>query len=164
MDTPTPRFAEQLSAVIGLIYETSADESLWPQLLEGMAGLIVAPQAAAQSGPEAGLDIARTLDLATSLSLANSDAQQYLWACLAPHFARSQRMQQELQDIEVERDLLERLMDRLPLGVAIVDGYGKAISTNRAMLSLVQSNSGLRLHAGHLASQPADALGSAINI
>jgi pimeloyl-ACP methyl ester carboxylesterase/DNA-binding CsgD family transcriptional regulator len=165
MDRPAPRFAEQLSAVIGLIYETAADESLWPQLLEGMAGLIVAPQDAAQAslGVEANLDLARTLDLATSLSLANSDAQQYLWACLAPHFVRSQRMQQELQDTEVERDLLERVMDRLPLGMAIVDGHGRAISMNRAMVALAQAGSGLCLQAGHLASDPADALGSAIN-
>ncbi len=162
MNTPTPRFAEQLSVVIGLIYETAADESLWPQLLEGMAGLIVAPQDAAQAAQDTPLDMARTLGLATSLSLANSDAQQYLWACLAPHFARSQRMQQELQDIEVERDLLERVMDRLPLGMAIVDGSGKAISMNRAMVALAQAGSGLRLQAGHLASDPADALGSAI--
>ena len=164
METPAPRFAEQLSAVIGLIYETAADESLWPQLLEGMAGLIVAPQDAAQAtlGVEANLDLARTLDLTSALSLANSDAQQYLLACLAPHFARSQRMQQELQEVEIERDLLERVMDRLPLGMAIVDGHGRAISMNRAMLSLAQAGSGLCLQAGHLASEPADALGTAI--
>ncbi len=162
MDTPTPRFAEQLSLVIGLIYETASDESLWPQLLEGMAGLIVAPQDATRAIPAAGLDIARTIDLASALSLAKSDAQQYLWACLEPHFARSQRMQQELQDIEIERDLLERVMDRLPLGMAIVDAQGKAISMNRAMLSLAQTGGGLCLQAGHLASMPADALAGAI--
>lgn len=162
IDTPAPRFAEQLSVVIGLIYETAVDESLWPQLLEAMAGLIVAPQDAALAIPDTGLGMARTLDLASTLSLATSDAQQYLLACLAPHFARSQRMQQELQDVEIERDLLERVMDRLPLGMAIVDGHGRAISMNRAMLSLAQAGSGLRLQAGHLASEPADALGTAI--
>ena len=162
MDTPAPRFAEQISLVIGLIYETASDESLWPQLLEGLAGLIVSPQDAAQASPDTPLDMARTLDLATSLSLANTDAQQYLWACLAPHFARSQRMQQELQGIEIERDLLERVMDRLPLAMAIVDSHGRSISMNRAMVALVQADSGLCLQAGHLASDPADALGSAI--
>jgi hypothetical protein len=33
MQTQHTSFAERLSAVIGLIYETSSDESLWPQLL-----------------------------------------------------------------------------------------------------------------------------------
>ncbi len=162
MDTHTPRFAEQISLVIGLIYETAADESLWPQLLEGLAGLIVAPQDAAHAALDTPLDMARTLDLASALSLANTDAQQYLWACLAPHFARSQRMQQELQGIEIERDLLERVMDRLPLAMAIVDRHGRAISMNRAMLAVVQTDSGLCLQAGHLASEPVDVLGSAI--
>jgi pimeloyl-ACP methyl ester carboxylesterase/DNA-binding CsgD family transcriptional regulator len=161
MDTPTPRFAERLSGVIGLIYDAAADESLWQELLEQMATLLSSPQ---DDSPHSDLHfgVARTGEWAQDVGLRSKEAEQYLLACLVPHFARSQRMQQELQDIAVERDLLERVMDRLPLGMAIVDGHGRAISMNRAMLAVVQTDSGLYLQTGHLASDPVDALGSAI--
>lgn len=162
MDKAPPQFAERLSAVIGLIYETASDEGLWPQLLEGLAGLVLKSKGTmlAQStcGPESGLAVLHGLPL----SLAPSEAEQYLLACLAPHFARSQAMQRALQEVEIERDLLERVMDRLPLGMAIVDVQGMAISMNQAMLSLVQSGAGLGLQAGHLVSSDSQALLAAI--
>ena len=162
MDKAPPQFAERLSAVIGLIYETASDEGLWPQLLEGLAGLVLESKGTmlAQStcGPESGLAVLHGLPL----SLAPSEAEQYLLACLAPHFARSQAMQRALQEVEIERDLLERVMDRLPLGMAIVDVQGMAISMNRAMLSLVQSGAGLGLQAGRLVSSDPQALLAAI--
>ena len=71
-------------------------------------------------------------------------------------------MQRALQEVEIERDLLERVMDRLPLGMAIVDVQGMAISMNRAMLSLVQSGAGLGLQAGRLVSSDPQALLAAI--
>jgi hypothetical protein len=49
MHANPPRFAERLSEVIGLIYDTADNESLWPQLLEGMADLLVLPHDGAQT-------------------------------------------------------------------------------------------------------------------
>ena len=159
MDTSTPRFAERLSAVIGLIYDTADDESLWPQLLEGMADLLVLPHDGAQAALGAAPGMAYG---PVALPAAMGEAEQYLWACLAPHFARSQNLHAELRDAEMERDLLERVMDRLPLGMAIVNAQGRTISANRAMLALAQSGAGLALQAGHLVSTPPDVLASAI--
>lgn len=162
MDTSTPRFAERLSAVIGLIYDTADDESLWPQLLEGMADLLVLPRDGAPVTLGAPHGLALYEGGPVALPAATSEAEQYLWACLAPHFARSQNLHAELRDAEMERDLLERVMDRLPLGMAIVNAQGRTISANRAMLALAQSGAGLALQAGHLVSTPPDALASAI--
>jgi len=162
MQTQQIVFAERLSAVIGLIYETASDESLWPRLLEGLAELVLESKGGtletANGAHQAGLVGLQGLPL----TLAPSEAEQYLLACLAPHFARSQEMQRALQETEVERDLLERVMDRLPLGMAIVDAQGQAISMNRAMLALVQTDAGLALQDGCLVSQEPQQLRQAI--
>ncbi|MDH4481430.1 MAG: alpha/beta fold hydrolase [Rhodoferax sp.] len=162
MDTSTPRFAERLSAVIGLIYDTADDESLWPQLLEGMADLLVVPHDDAQAALGAAPELALSEGGPVAIPTATSEAEQYLWACLAPHFARSQHMHAELREAEMERDLLERVMDRLPLGMAIVNAQGRTISANRAMLALAQSGAGLALQSGHLVSTPPEVLANAI--
>ena len=162
MDTSTPRFAERLSAVIGLIYDTADDESQWPQLREGMADLLVLPRDGAPVTLGAPHGLARYEGGPVALPAATSEAEQYLWACLAPHFARSQNLHAEMREAEMERDLLERVMDRLPLGMAIVNAQGRTISANRAMLALAQSGAGLALQAGHLVSTPSEVLADAI--
>jgi len=162
MEADPPRFAERLSAVIGLIYDAADDESLWPQLLEGMADLLVLPHDGAQMTLGAPHGLAVSDGGPVALPAATGDTEQYLWACLAPHFARSQNMHADLRDAEMERDLLERVMDRLPLGMATVNVQGRTISANRAMLALAQSGAGLALQAGHLVSTPPEVLASAI--
>jgi pimeloyl-ACP methyl ester carboxylesterase/DNA-binding CsgD family transcriptional regulator/PAS domain-containing protein len=162
MQTQHIGFAERLSAVIGLIYETASDESLWPQLLEGLAELVLESKGAAPVLPNGAHKGALTGLQGLPLTLAPSEAEQYLLACLAPHFTRSQEMQRALQETEIERDLLERVMDRLPLGMAIVDAQGRAISMNRAMLSLLQTGAGLALQDGCLVSAQPQQLPQAI--
>ncbi|MEI7515198.1 MAG: alpha/beta fold hydrolase [Betaproteobacteria bacterium] len=162
MDTSTPRFAERLSTVIGLIYDTADDESLWPQLLEGMADLLVLPHDGAQAALSARPELAVHGGGPVALPAATGEAEQYLWACLAPHFARSQNLHAELLEAEIERDLLERVMDRLPLGMAIVNAQGRTISANRAMLALAQSGAGLAMQSRHLVSTPPEVLANAI--
>jgi len=162
MQTQQIGFADRLSAVIGLIYETASDESLWPRLLEGLAELVLESKGGTLETAN-GAHKARLVGLqGLPLTLAPSEAEQYLLACLAPHFARSQEMQRALQETEIERDLLERVMDRLPLGMAIVDAQGQAISMNRAMLALVQTGAGLALQDGCLVSQEPQRLRQAI--
>ncbi len=154
----TPGFPEQLSAVIGLIYDTASDESLWPRLLESVAALVLESKVGTMALPDdVGLLGLKNIK-GMNISLEPSAAEAYLLACLAPHFARSQEMLRTLKETEIERDVLERLMDRLPLGVAIVDGMGQAISMNRAMLALLQSDKPLGLRDGCLETHPPGAL------
>lgn len=131
-----PPSSVTLSALIGLIYETATDLSLWPRLLEGLAE--------------------------TLAGSAATPMEPGLMACLAPHFLRAHAINQQLSQAEAERDALERVMDRLPLGMAIVDATGMVISMNRALLALTRGGETLRMPGGRLCSQPPEALAGAL--
>lgn len=153
-----------LSDLIGLIYDAASDLSLWPRLLEGMADYLAGTAAETPSLPAdtqalvAGWFEGRGMPALASVN----EAERSLFATLAPHFLRGHQIHQQLAESEDERNLLEGVMDRLPLGMAIVDGSGTAISLNRPMLSLARSGSHLRLEAGRLMSRPAEALAGAL--
>jgi pimeloyl-ACP methyl ester carboxylesterase/DNA-binding CsgD family transcriptional regulator len=57
---------------------------------------------------------------------------------------------------------MEAIINRLPVGIAIVDRYGSLISMNRALLSVIQGGRRLRLEAGRLVSVPSGPLEQAI--
>jgi pimeloyl-ACP methyl ester carboxylesterase/DNA-binding CsgD family transcriptional regulator len=61
-----------------------------------------------------------------------------------------------------ERNLLESVMNRLPLGAAIIDAQCNAISLNRTILSMLQGNTLLKLQAGRLVSSPLYGLEQAV--
>lgn len=126
--------AQGLSVIIGLIYEAASDAQAWPRLLKAIGELIA----------------------------LEGCHEELILACLAPHFFRSYAMHQELRELEAERDLLERLMDRLPFGAAILDRQAKAISLNSAMVRVIQRNPQLVLETGYLLSEPPEDLTIAI--
>jgi pimeloyl-ACP methyl ester carboxylesterase/DNA-binding CsgD family transcriptional regulator len=117
-----------------LIYEAEGDPQAWRQLLPAI-GELIAPERC---------------------------NEELIWACLAPHFSRSQSIQRDLRETETERDLLESVMERMPFGVAIVDNQARAISLNSAMLRLIQSSPHLILQAGYLQTDPPHALTEAV--
>ena len=88
----------ELSELIGLVYETAVDASVWPRLLEAMA-----------------------------VWVGQSSAQEML-SVLGPHFLRAHDLHQGLNEAESERDLLERVTNRLPLGMAVLSASGRVIS------------------------------------
>jgi len=159
----------QLSEVIGLIYDAASDERLWPQLLEKIAGLsgrLVHPRsglpgAADPTGGEspAGLQDAHSVALVTG---HNARWEAYLLQCLAPHFARSLAAEHGVRAVEMERDLVEQVVDRLPLAVAVVDADAKVYSINRAMLALTRTGGLMGLEGGHLRLADADADAAAL--
>lgn len=150
----------QLSELIGLIYETATDLSLWPQLLEGLSGYLGAAGTAPADGhADFNRMVARWFQENEMPALpATAEEERTLIACLAPHFVRAHDIHRQLAEAEEERNLLEGVMDRLPVGMAIVDPDGTVISLNRALLSLVQTGGVLRLEAGRLVSRPREAL------
>ena len=153
-----------LSELIGLIYEAATDLSLWPRLLEGMSEYLT--MAGATFGTmDADLHriVAGWFQGAGLPMLTPATApERTLLACLAPHFVRAHEIHRQLAATEEERNLLEGVMDRLPLGMAIVDGAGAIISLNRAMLALARGDGPLRVESGRLVSQPAAALTKAL--
>jgi pimeloyl-ACP methyl ester carboxylesterase/DNA-binding CsgD family transcriptional regulator len=137
--------SELLSEMIGLIYEAATDLSLWPKLLESMSGYLE-------------LSLSDAAETAYPLNPIDQTLIQFL----APHFLRAQVIHQQLADMVEERDLFESFLNRLPLGAAIIDPMCAAISMNRALVTLLQSNSSLRLLEGRLVSSPSNALQQAV--
>src|SRR5277367_1297114 len=90
--------AIQISELIGAIYETADDELLWPHLLERVASYLQVPQ---------------------ETGAANS--AQTLLACLAPHFARAQDLNRQMREAENELESSHDLLNRLPMGLAMID-------------------------------------------
>ena len=138
---------ELLSEMIGLIYEAAADLSLWPQLLESMSEYLELSLPDAESGrcvPQV------------------NQAERSLLNLLAPHFERANAIHQQLAEVTEERNLLEKFMNRLPLGAAIIDARCNAVSMNRTLISLLQTNAQLKLVEGRLVSVPAQALELAV--
>ncbi len=153
-----------LSELIGLIYEAATDLSLWPRLLEGMAEYLTITGTASGTMDA---DLHRIVagwfqGPGLPMPVPATESERSLLACLAPHFVRAHEIHRQLAATEEERNLLEGVMDRLPLGMAIVDGAGAVISLNRAMLTLVQGDHPLKVESGRLVSRPATALAEAL--
>jgi pimeloyl-ACP methyl ester carboxylesterase/DNA-binding CsgD family transcriptional regulator len=139
---------EMLSEIIGLIYEAAADLTLWPKLLETLSDYLELSFAPIDknSAPHAPLT-------QSEHSLINS---------LAPHFKRAHAIHQQLAEAVEERNLLERVMNRLPLGAAIIDFDCNAISLNNTITALIQSSELLKLSSGRLVSSPPNLLEQAV--
>lgn len=149
--------AIEISRLIGLIYETASDESLWPQLLQRIAkNLDVPPDPAHFTAAHAPVS---TVDARDS----SADPALVLLACLAPHFAKAQDMNRQLREAERELQSSQDFINRLPIAVAMIDREGGIVSINRSMLAVVSGNGLLRIESGRLASAPAQHLRSAID-
>jgi pimeloyl-ACP methyl ester carboxylesterase/DNA-binding CsgD family transcriptional regulator/PAS domain-containing protein len=132
--------ATEISDLIRLIYETAEDESLWSRLLAR---------------------IARHVNAAAGVAPADAptdDPAEALLACLAPHFAKAQDINHRLRSAERERESTHDLLNRLPIGMAIIDQEGGVVSINRSMLSAVSGKGLVRLEANRLASTPTQTL------
>jgi len=142
--------AIQTSELIGLIYETANDESLWPLLLERIATSLEVPA-------DAKLTDSRSITADSS-----SHPAQVLLACLAPHFARAQNMNQQIRDAEKELESTHDFLNRLPIGMATIDRNGAIVNINRSMLAVISGKGPLRMEAGRLSSSPSHYLLDAI--
>ena len=144
----THNSTELISEMIGLIYEAAADLSLWPQLLESMSDYLELSLPDSVTGNTALFPV--------------SQAEYSLTRILAPHFERANSIHKQLVELTDERNLLESVMNRLPLGAAIIDAQCNTLSLNRTIISLLQGNALLKLTKGRLVSSPADALQQAV--
>ena len=91
----------------------------------------------------------------------SDETVQILQGC-APHLQRAMRLRVRLwarQDGREEELLWSgRLIDRLPMGVALLDAVGRILCLNRAGQAMVDARDGLRLRQGRLqAEQGAEA-------
>ena len=87
-----------------------------------------------------------------------SAAERELCQLLLPHFKRAIHLYSRLHRIESERDLLAGSIDRLHIGVVILDEAGNVLTTNRAAEEILTRGTGLtisqrRFQAGSRAEQ-----------
>lgn len=113
-----------LSGIVGLIYDVAMDAEAWPRLIEALVNHA---------------HVSHCEDVALSLE-----------RMLQPHFLRAQQIREALQTAEEERDLVERAINRLPVGIAVVDASLTVLSLNQALLSITRGSRFLRLESGHL--------------
>jgi pimeloyl-ACP methyl ester carboxylesterase/DNA-binding CsgD family transcriptional regulator len=149
--------AIEISNLIGLIYETASDESLWAQLLQRIAKNLDVP-------PDPSFYSAAHTPVSTVAGHESpADPALVLLACLAPHFAKAQDMHHQLRDAERELQSSQDFLNRLPIALAMIDREGGIVSINRSMSAVVGGNGLLRIESGRLASTPARYLRSAID-
>lgn len=66
-----------------------------------------------------------------------------LQATLFPHIARALQLSHGLERLKVTRDAVADALDRLPMGVILVDRDGRVVAMNRAARAIVAQNDGL---------------------
>ena len=158
--------AETLSRLIGLIYGAASDDDLWPSLLQAMADFLMqsgAQDARPVSTAETDAIVASWFgDTSSPLPSTASAAEQQVFQLLAPHFVRAWDMRQTQADAETHRRISDSVLDRLPVGVALVEDTGAVVSMNRALRLIVDNNDGLVLVAGRMESRPRKLLEDAL--
>lgn len=158
--------AEALSRLIGLIYGAASDDDLWPSLLQAMADFLMqsgAQDARPVSTAETDAIVASWFgDTSSPLPSTASAAEQQVFQLLAPHFVRAWDMRQTQADAETHRRISDSVLDRLPVGVALVEDTGAVVSMNRALRLILDNNDGLVLVAGRMESRPRKLLEDAL--
>lgn len=158
--------AETLSRLIGLIYGAASDDDLWPSLLQAMADFLMqtgAHDARHVSTAETDAIVGSWFgDTSNPLPSTASAAEQQVFQLLAPHFVRAWDMRQTQADAETHRQISDSVLDRLPVGVALVEDTGAVVSMNRALRLILNNNDGLVLVAGRMESRPRKLLEEAL--
>ena len=81
---------------------------------------------------------------------AFTDAEIERFRAFAPHVGAAVRLQQKIAALELRLGDASEVLDRLPLGVLLVDGRGRIITMNRIASQIVSQNDGLRADAGRI--------------
>jgi len=166
MDDGLDAHAAALSKLIGLIYDTASDQTLWPRLLESMADYVSALEAKTVlpfDTRDAERMVANWFDDSGQLTpLRGTSAQHGVFVHLAPHFVRAFELQRQFAESDEHRRLLEAALDQLPLGIAVIGASGTIVSINSTLLAMLREHGCLAISAGRLVSRPQKALADAL--
>jgi pimeloyl-ACP methyl ester carboxylesterase/DNA-binding CsgD family transcriptional regulator len=146
---------ELLAELIGAIYDAAADPANWPEVLQSIDNLLKGFDPGRHDTSEIevqGLSSGEQgkLGLGMAGPVHWTPAERRLWKILTPHLIRADAIRQEISILETERDALDIMFDRLPLGSAMVDERGNLIYANREFLDQLNWNGLLRLADGVL--------------
>lgn len=149
---------ENIHKLIDLIYATASEPERWPELLQGLTLFIDSidtsltsykPQqnnVSHQSIPE-GLSTAKTLheipdisNISTDNAIQNEDSLSLTNQYLFNHFQRALKIAQRLLTMEDERQVINTVLDRLPVSIFLVNHAAVVIETNAIAQHLLQDN------------------------
>lgn len=92
--------------------------------------------------------------LTRSASTGAFDSQAYgLLSRLMPHFQRALALQRTFTDLRAKPDWHADVIDRLPVGVALISATGRVIKLNRCAREVIAEADGLMWDRGHLGAQ-----------
>ena len=135
MEKITLEEQSRYSSLIGLIYDSAEQPELWPELLEQLNSLI------------------EELTPADSRSgVAVVDEKEAELAILRPHFQRALQLNRTLHDLKSELDAITSILDRLPVGVILVDENLSPVAINRHAQNIIASGAGLCIRDGKVAT------------
>ncbi len=144
--------------LIGIVYDTAADPTFWPVILEGLNSVIsggeeqfisgAAPSTRASSTESffsSGANAPLAHNQPVNPSTIEQADEQRLISRLTPHIKRAFDLNQKLTRAEDERDLLQDLYDQLPFGVLIIDESEKILNINKRASEMIASSTDLRI-------------------
>jgi pimeloyl-ACP methyl ester carboxylesterase/DNA-binding CsgD family transcriptional regulator len=154
---------ETLSELIGLIYDVASDADLWPRLLEILAQefeplLAEEAQEQALTGDPKRIHSQDGLDpFALSPSKGEPGAldsleqkeipssQSALISLLRSHVTRALTLNRRIFEAREERKTVEDLLERLPMGMMIVDSESHVLAYNQKLDQIVSGGIGISL-------------------
>jgi len=128
-----------ISDLIGLIYDSAQNPELWPELLHQFDGLI----------NETNHSILADPDTATAES-------ELRLRVLHPHFKRALTLNKKLYALKSERAAISGILDRLPIGVILVDRNMAPVAINRHAEKIIDSNAGISIQDGRVVTDSAN--------
>lgn len=166
---------QHLSELIGLIYDVAHDVAVWPRLLELLSEEIDSlhreensEQPIRMDGIDIELINANNSTVALSTEgdadrfrqnpTSESSVSEYaLIHLLRSHFTRALKLNRRIHEALEERNALEdalgNLLERLPLGIVIVDSESRVLAYNRKLYKSMSEGKGISIHDGVLCAR-----------
>lgn len=157
---------QHLSDLIGLIYDVAYDVTVWPRLLkfltENMEVLLAEENqkrpiqlAAANIAVKKGSIVAfsdPSNDDLLSPSTVNGFTvrENALNDLLRSHCERAITLNRRINEAIEERNTMEELLQRLPLGMIVVDGEGRVLTYNHNIDLIMSESNGISIANGEL--------------
>ena len=127
--------SKTLSDLIGLIYDAAFDVRHWPRLFQILSDEL---DALADKAPD---------------SKKNELSRNGLIELLRSHFIRALELNREIFEAREQRDVMSELLERLPLGMMIVDSESNVLTYNSKLVPIVSNGKGLSIKNNILNAQ-----------
>ncbi|MDJ0764326.1 MAG: alpha/beta fold hydrolase [Myxococcota bacterium] len=121
-----------LSDLIGLIYDAAFNAELWPRLLEVMSN-----EMGALLLEEEKTDLEEDKKKATPTYA--------LIDLLRSHFTRALELNRQVFEAHEERDAIGELLERLPLGIVVVDSESHILTYNKKLAQIASDGQGISI-------------------